>query len=634
MSSDAEGDPKQAPSAPGRFARVAANKRNLLIAAATALLGVCGAAVAVAPWLYSSTAAQSAIAVQLQDATGLYIQAHGKPRLLLAPRPSVSIEGVAFADHNGALVIQAEQLFGGLKLLPLLSGRLDVDSITLIRPRIKVDLDQKPIDAPGAAARAAATQPASPAAQKADNFRLGVLNLIDGSLRLRRNGKDYAADRVSATLDWRKIGEPAALTSAFDWRGERLQLILWVARPGMLLRGDPSVVTARLDGESLKLEAQGVAEASANARYAGRVAGSAASVRQALNLFDLDAPLPGPFGDARLSAQAVITAREAALKDLQVQVDGNAFEGDLTLRDDDGKPCLTAALKSDFVALKPMLADAPPLLGPDGQWSREPLDPPNLSGADVDLNVTARHARLGRLTIDEARIFLALRDGVLDLSLAEAQAYRGALKAHATFKPADGALAVHASAQTTGVDARGLLWDAFGTQTLGGALDSSLTLDASGGAVADMMHSLNGRFSAALSDGEITGVDFERALRRFEKRPLSSAQAARSGSSVLQSARLNLLVENGVGALSDGAAYGPGFALRFEGSANLAERILALKAAAQEADAAGKPRDKGLQIAFDLTGGWDELRLAPDPQAFIRRSGAAAPLLPEAPPIE
>ncbi len=634
MSSDAEGDPKQAPSARGRFAWVAANKRKLLIGAMTALLGVCSAAIAVAPWLYSSTAAQSAIAAQLQDATGLYIQAHGKPRLLLAPRPSVSIEGVAFADHNGALVIQAEELFGGLKLLPLLSGRLDVDSITLIRPRIKVDLDQKPIDAPGAAARAAATQPASPAAQKADNFRLGVLNLVDGSLRLRRNGKDYAADRVSATLDWRKIGEPAALTSAFDWRGERLQLILWVARPGILLRGDPSVVTARLDGENLKLEAQGVAEASANARYAGRVAGSAASVREALTLFDLDAPLPGPFGDARLSAQAVITAREASLKDLLVQVDGNAFEGDLTLRDDDGKPRLTAALKSDFVALKPMLADAPPLLGPDGQWSREPLDPPNLSGVDVDLDVTARHARLGRLTIDEARIFLALRDGVLDLSLAEARAYRGALKAHATFKPADGALAVHASAQTAGVDARALLWDALGTQTLGGALDSSLALDASGAAVADMMHSLNGRFSAALSDGEITGVDFERALRRFEKRPLSSAQAARSGSSVLQNARLSLLIENGVGALSEGAAHGPGFALRFEGSANLAERILALKAAAQEADAAGKPRDKGLQIAFDLAGGWDELRLAPDPQAFIRRSGAAAPLLPEAPPIE
>jgi AsmA protein len=83
--------------------------------------------------------------------------------------------------------------------------------------------------------------------------------------------------------------------------------------------------------------------------------------------------------------------------------------------------------------------------------------------------------------------------------------------------------------------------------------------------------------------------------------------------------------------LEDGEAYGPGFALTFTGTANLAERSLALQAAAREADPAGKPREKGLQIAFDLNGAWDELKIAPDPKAFIRRSGAAAPLLPSPP---
>jgi len=134
-----------------------------------------------------------------------------------------------------------------------------------------------------------------------------------------------------------------------------------------------------------------------------------------------------------------------------------------------------------------------------------------------------------------------------------------------------------------------------------------------------------------LKDGEIAGVDFERALRRFEKRPLSSAQDIRSGSSPLEQASATLLIEKGVGTLDEGSAHGPGFALSLKGTTNLAERSLALKAAAREADASGKPREKGLQIAFDLAGSWDDLNLAPDPQAFIRRSGAAAPLLPEPP---
>jgi AsmA protein len=148
-----------------------------------------------------------------------------------------------------------------------------------------------------------------------------------------------------------------------------------------------------------------------------------------------------------------------------------------------------------------------------------------------------------------------------------------------------------------------------------------------------MVRSLNGRASLTLTDGEIAGVDFDRALRRFEKRPLSSAQDIRSGSSPLTRAQATLLIEGGVATLEDGVASGPGFTLNFTGAANLAERSLAVKAAAREADAMGKPRDKGLQIAFDLAGPWDELKIAPDPKAFIRRSGAAAPLLPE-PPAE
>ncbi len=607
---------------------------RFLIAVAAAVVLVSGVAVVLAPWLFMPTARLATLSSQLQDATGLYVAMKSRPRLSFAPRPHVVIDGIVFADHNGALVIEAEQFYGVLKVLPFLTGRLDLDSITLQNPRARIDLDEKSVDAPGAAMRAAAAPPASAEAQKTDAFRLGVVNIIDGSLRVRHAGAEYAADKITAALDWRKIGDPALLTAGFDWRGERIQAQVWVARPGALLRGDLSVATARLDAESLRLEAQGVAQTGANARFSGRMAGSAAYVRQALHLFALTPPLPGPFGDAQFSAQATLTRREASLKDLKVFVDGNAFDGDLTLRLEDARPNISGALHSDFVALKPMLADAPGLIAADGQWSREPLEPPDLSGADVDVRLKADHVRLGRLTLDDAKFVVSLREGVLDLTLAEAQAYRGLLKARAAFKPTGGGLSVHATTQTAAVDARALLWDAFGRQALSGALDSTIALDASGASLAEMTRALNGRASLTLSEGEISGVDFERALRRFEKRPLSSAQDIRSGSSTLDRATVTLRFENGVASVDDGSAHGPGFALGFNGAANLAERSLSLKAVAREADGAGKARDKGLNISFDISGGFDELTLAPDPQAFIRRSGAAAPLLPEPPPPE
>lgn len=583
---------------------------------------------ALAAWLFSPSAALASLTRQIDETTGLYFAAQGAPRLSLTPRPQIILAGVTFADRNKALVVEADALVGALRIGPLFLGRLEASSLTLLRPRARVDLDGGTIAAPGAAARAAMAQPGSFEAQKADAARLGLLAIIDGSLHVRRKGIDYAAEHIAATLDWRKVGEHALLTSAFDWRGEKLQLVLWIARPGLFLRGADSVVTARLDGEALRLEAQGVGQGGAGARFSGRVAGAANSVREALSLVDARFPLPGPFGDAEFSTQATLGASEAVLREAHVVIDGNAFNGELNLRADDGRPHVSGRLRSDFVAIKPMFADAPPVVSPEG-WSQKALDPPDLSGADLDLNVFARHARLGRLTVDDADFTATIRDGALDLALVESRAYRGRLAAHAAFTPAGDNLTMHMTAQTAGVDAQALLWDAFGKEALGGRLDSTLTLDARGDSVATMVHGLDGRATLSLVDGEIAGVDFERALRRLEKRPLLSAQDIRSGSSALSRASVSSLIEKGVATLENGAAAGPGFSVTFSGSASLLERNLSLKAVAREADATGAPREKGAQIAIDLAGPWDELRLAPDPQAFIRRSGAAAPLLPE-----
>jgi AsmA protein len=343
--------------------------------------------------------------------------------------------------------------------------------------------------------------------------------------------------------------------------------------------------------------------------------------------------LPGPFENFQLSAQASLGPQDIQLSGLRLFADGNEFAGSLALRRDGDRPSLRASLTSDFVSLKSMLADAPPLVAADGQWNRDPFDLPDLAHADVDLRLSAAHARLGRLAIDDGVLSLTLRDGRLELALTEARAYKGVLKARATFAPAPGgALEVHASAQTIGVDAGALLWDVSARQNFAGALDSTLTLDTTGDSLAALMRDLDGRASLVLTEGEITGVNLERALSRLDKRPLSSALDIRSGSSSLDRATATIKIAKGTASVEEGAARGPGFALAFAGSARVSERSLALKALANEADGAGKPREKGLQISFDISGSWDEPNVTPDAKALIKRSGAAAPLLPRSEP--
>jgi AsmA protein len=277
--------------------------------------------------------------------------------------------------------------------------------------------------------------------------------------------------------------------------------------------------------------------------------------------------------------------------------------------------------------MRPLLADAPPVVAENGQWSKQPFALPDISGADVDLHLGVGHARLGRLKVEDAAFEVTLRDGAAEFAINQAKAYRGALKFRASITPGPDGLALRANAQTTAVEAGPLLWDAFGRPVLAGALNATLAVDGVGDTMATLMQSLNGRASVALVDGEISGVDLEKALRLLEKRPLSSAFDIRSGRSGLDAASATANIENGVADIAEGVARGPGFSLAFSGAARLSDRSLAVRAVAREADSAGKMAESAPSIALELAGRWSDLALSFDTQAFIRRSDAAARLL-------
>jgi AsmA protein len=605
-------------------------RAGVIVALLFAAAALC---VALAPWVFSPRALVEEVAGHMRTTTGLLITAKGRSTFSLLPRPHILMEGVDFTDETGGLTIEAAQLVGNLALPPLLSGKLEMAAIGLVRPSVELDLDRKPFSIAGAAARASQTTPSTPEALKADQSRLDVMTFVDGALRVKSSGRLETFEHVDATLDWRKVGQPATLTASFSWRNERPQILAWVARPGALLRGEQSPVTARFDSERAHIELEGVGEARPKPRYVGRVTASSPSLAQALQLFELPAPLPGPFENLRLTAVLSAGTRDLQLSNMRLLADDNEFEGVLSLRDEEGRPTLQASLSSNSLSLKPMLGDMPPLSGSDGQWSRETFELPDLSGADVDLRLHAAHAKLARMAMENVNFSIMLRDGRLDLAISDAHAYKGALKAQATITmPAENTVEAHATVQTSQMDAGSLLWDATGRPDFSGLMDANMTLTATGDSVLTLMRDLDGRATLTLTQGEISGIDLERALRRIDKRPLSTALNIRSGRSALERVEAVLEIAKGTAVVESATARGPGFTMQFSGSTRIPDRALAFKALAHEADANGRPRENGMQLGFDLTGDWGEPNFLPDAQALIKRSGAAAPLLPHSEP--
>lgn len=631
---DSNATPRAATSARGFhplrwFSSGSRSARALKIAGA-ALLAL-GAGAAIAPWTVSRGALREEIAAQLRSSSGLYVYTTGASTFSLLPRPIVRLADIAFVDPRGALTIQAQELRGVVRLLPLLAGRLELSEATLERPSLAIDIDGRPMTSAGAAVRAADARPASPEAEKADRARLGVVTFVDGVAQLRRAGRvEETLSDIDARLDWRTVSAPAALDGAATWRGRRIALAVWIARPSDLLRGDLSSATAQMRGNDIELAANGALALGARPHFEGRIVASTPSARALFELAGANAPSFLGRGAASIDCECSASAAALSLSKVKATLGPNTFTGALALRFDEARPLLTGTLATGSLSMLSAFADAPRLIGADRHFSRDAFDPRPSDAIDLDLRLSASELSFARLRAQDVAGALMLKDGKLDLSIADARFYKGAAKARLAIEPREqGRYAVKASLLGRGVDWGAIDWDQFGHAHLSGAADVTLSLEGAGASPDQLARNLSGQGDIKLTNGEIIGLDVERVLKRMERRPLSTAADIRSGRTLFNSARATFEIENGSARVVDASVEGAGYAMTIAGAAQIPERLLSLRANVAPPDAARRNESPG--FAFDIAGPWDNPVMTPDVQSFIRRSGAAQPLF--GPPV-
>jgi AsmA protein len=137
---------------------------------------------------------------------------------------------------------------------------------------------------------------------------------------------------------------------------------------------------------------------------------------------------------------------------------------------------------------------------------------------------------------------------------------------------------------------------------------------------------LNGTATLTGTDGAIAGLNVEQLLRRLERRPLSGGGEFRSGRTPYDKITVALKIVQGTVTVEDVKIEGSAVRLALAGSASIPERELDLKGTAALV-AASRPGVAAFELPFIVQGSWDDPMMLPDPEALIRRSGAAAPLL-------
>ena len=601
---------------------LAGMKFNIKWALAAVVALVVG--LAAAPWTVSQSAQIVAIERQIKSVSGLRLVSHGRSVFAVLPRPHIRIYDAELEKDDGALQLSTSSLRVDLGLAGLFTGRLDLARAVLANAVFTID--------PAHALFAAVSE------KKPDGeMALGDVQVVDGKVFLRRDGAEkpqLIADAIDARLEWSRARAPLSLTghcllpSIGDDRPPA-RFALWAAQPDHLPNGGESQIALRFDADAFQIDLNGALAFTPRPHFRGRIASAAPSLRVAAQWLGLTLPLPGRYGAASIKGEAVLDPSVMSFPSLNVSIGGNALDGAASIRLDGLRPFYAATLAGSSVNLEPLIENLPAATS-GGQWSHEIFSPAHLSAADLDLRLSATHASIGDFQIDDAALSAILKNGRLDLSLAEASAYSGQVRARAIVAESPAGLDFRGSAVAEKVDVAALLWDGFKRQSLTGTGRGNISFETSGDSFFELASHLDARGEMTVETGEIYGLDLGLAFRRMERRPLTAGVDLRSGRTSFDLLAMKFNIVQGQADIEEGMARDERMTAYFSGRAQIPDRTLDLHATASR-QAAGAADAKPLQLGFSLSGSWDDAALVPDALGLINRSDAAAPLLPKAP---
>lgn len=601
--------------------------------AVAAVLAIGLAAAGLAHYLFSAPAVDRDIASQIRRTTGLAVTIGGETRLRLLPQPHIEIQSVKFSDRAATVRIAAPSLTAYLRILPLLVGRIEVGSVTLYHPDIAIAIDRKPAIAESTIGQAAGVAPGGAGALGKTTL-LGLIDIVDGRVRLERQTQPgFSFDRVNLSVDWPSVDASADLNGQIAWRGAALSVQAWFAQPIELFRGGQSASILRLQSNIVTLATSGRLSTLPRFQYDGRIFASTPSLRKLIELAGYSFARHGQFADLDLRSDVQAHADGATLTNVNLSLDGNDYEGDLAVENDQGMPQISGTLAGNLIDVTPFLVGVPKPNGAGGVWGRQTLDLADLTFADLDLRVSASRLRLNDMEVDDAALSLVTKPGLIDLALAEATANQGIIKGRVSLAAAkDHSLAFHLDGSGTNIDLRPVVIGHTGNRPFAGTMDASLAVESTGSNFDLLMQGLTGRAQIAVANGTLENIDLIATAQQAVSARPGAKIAIVGGTTAFDQLNLDLRLAKGIASIEQGKVNGPDFHLGLSGSANLANRKLDVSALGDTVAPGDRRRIQSTPIRFNLAGPWEDVHIVQGrPDLHLRPIPPQIDSLPDSP---
>ena len=618
--------------------------------AAVAVVVVLVAVVVAAAQMFIPTGAiRDRVVAAVHEGTGRNLAINGRLAVSLFPTLEVAADDVTLSNAPWAEatpMVRLARLEVRLKVLPLLSGRVEVGSFVLDRPVVDLRTDGhghanwqfSSTPAAGAGAAAPATKPPeskapeskAPAGGAGIGHRLSQISLGDVRVTGGRltytdgaSGAVSSFDDIDLSIALPNLDSPLVVKGSLRFRDKSVKLALSVPTPRALMTANGGRIQALLTSDPATAAFDGTAALTAPLHAEGDASLTLPSLRAALAWIAGKPPaLPGSgFGPASVAGHLTVNGDKVAFARAHFALDAAKGVGDLAYAGGGPRPEVRGSLSVDRLDLNPYLGSAPapagatkggaaaPAAGKPAAvttaakkegWSDAPIDVSALRAANVDLALEAGAITAGKVAIGKSTVRIVLRDGRLTLDPIAVALYLGTLKGRMALDAAGAVPAVTAQIAMDKVAAGPLLAAVANYNDLTGDLGGNVDLSSQGATERQLIGALAGKGRLSLGHGAFAGIDLVGLVK---------GAGGSGGRTEITEASGSFTVARGVATNRDLRLASSLLSATGSGTVDLPQRILDYRLNTKLASA--------ISVPVKVSGPWDHIAWAPDLAAAI-----------------
>jgi AsmA protein len=522
---------------------------------------------------------------QVEARTGYRLRIEGGTKLSFRPSPTVTLGEVSLRDGSGghsATSFTARSVRASLSLASLVSGRLGITELAVVRPALRVALARQPVNRAGGVP--ARPRDGSAAAAAMPAFTVDRLTVEDGSVVMSnaRDRLEMRIDRIDLTAS---LGADDGRFDARAFVGD--QPVRLQAKAGMPLAG--------FDGRSVPVElsfaAPGVLE---------DVFTSAADIRVGRSALMIN-NLSGTIGAGKVNGWASV---EVSGKPL-VKADFDVQRLDIAV----SRAAANAGAASGSASGEARPRASQP-------WSGEAVRLVGLNYLDADVQFSAAALNVGALRLTPVAVHATLANGVLNAAMSRSGVYGGQVEGTVSVD-ASGDIPAHTvRIDLAGVRALPLLSDVADFNALDGRLQAKIDVRAAGASGRDAMSSLSGSADVRIQDGQILGINVPQMIRTLTAQTLTGWQENRTASTDLSDFSARFQIQGGRATTANLRLLGPLVRVTGSGTVDLAAQTLQFKLdpklVASLEGQGGAVDPLGLGVPVNVEGSWSDPRIYPD----------------------